>query len=364
MKKRYATLLALASLVLVLGCSGNSSQNSKENSSSSIEESSISSEISSQDNTTSKKSSSSNTPSSSQTSYVDNQLSNGYLVVKFKANGASIDTIKWENKQIASRGFTVGRVANRIAYGKFTLNGQQYSVYTNDGNHSLHGGRGIGEAWKGPFATKDWTKVNQTSTSITYSISSADGDNGYPGKMDMTVTYTLSENSELSIEYSATTTKDTLCNPTNHLFMNLNGSNQRDYSNVKLQILADNYTPLSNQIPTGAISPVSGTKFDYREESSFKNEDYDDNYVLNGTGYRKVATMTGGNSKIRVDVYTDRPGLQLYKAGNGDICLETQMMPDMINHPEFDSYGTTILRAGETFSSKTTYAFSSLAQDN
>ena len=365
MKKRYATLLALASLVLVLGCSGNSSQNSKENSSSSIEESSISSEISSQDNTTSKKSSSSNTLSSSQAGYVDNQLSNDYLIVKFKANGASIDTIKWENKQIAKDGFTVGRVANRIAYGKFTLNDTQYSVSVNNGQHSLHGGQGSGmNSWRGPFATKDWTKVEQTASSITYSISSADGENGYPGKMDMTVKYTLNENSELSIEYSATATKDTLCNPTNHLFMNLNGSNQRDYSNVKLQILADNYTPLSNQIPTGAISPVSGTKFDYREETSFRSEEYDDNYVLNGTGYRKVATMTGGNSKISVDVYTDRPGLQLYKAGNGDICLETQMMPDMINHPEFDSYGTTILRAGETFSSKTTYAFSSLAQDN
>ena len=139
--------------------------------------------------------------------------------------------------------------------------------------------------------------------------------------------------------------------------MSLNG-NSRD-ANHKLWIDADNYTPLSNQIPTGAISPVSGTKFDYTTEKNFSNnESYDDNYVLNGTGYRKVSTLTGTDLGVQVDVYTDRAGLQLYRDGQGSICLETQMFPDMINHPEWDQYGTTILRANEEFHSKTTYAFS------
>lgn len=216
-------------------------------------------------------------------------------------------------------------------------------------------------SWRGPFATKDWTKVEQTESSIKFRIISADNENGYPGEMTMFVTYTLNEEGELSIDYSATSTKDTLCNPTNHLFFTINGNSS--YDNVKLQIRADNYTPLnSSKIPTGDISPVEGTKFDYRSKTTFnKNESYDDNYVLNETGYRKAATMIGETSNIMVDVYTDRPGLQLYKDGNGKICLETQMLPDSINQPDFASYGSTVLKAGETFTSKTTYAFSKVS---
>ena len=281
-------------------------------------------------------------------------LENG-LSIKFKAQGARIDKINFKNKQIAKDGFTVGRCANRIAAGKFTLNGVQYQLTTNNNGNHLHGG---GSSWQGPFATKNWTKVEQTFSSITYSIHSADKEEGYPGNFDMTVKYTLSEEGELSIEYKATTDKDTLCNPTNHLFMALNGNTS--YSNIKLWIDADSYTPLSsNQLPTGEIKSVTGTQFDYSVEKAFDgSKSYDDNYVLNGEGYRKVATMTGTSLGVKVDVFTDRAGLQLYKDGSGNICLESQMFPDMINHPEFDSYGTTILRAGEEFYSKTSYVFS------
>ena len=281
------------------------------------------------------------------------------FVVKFKAQGARIDKITYgsSNKQIAKDGFTVGRVANRIANGKFTLNGTEYNVTKNSGQHSLHGG---GSSWQGPFATANWTKVGQTASTITYSLHSAANDNGYPGNLDATVKYTLTNAGELTIDYTATSDADTLYSPTNHLFMSLNG-NSRD-ANHKLWIDADNYTPLSNQIPTGAISPVSGTKFDYTTEKAFSNsESYDDNYVLNGTGYRKVSTLTGTELGVKVDVYTDRAGLQLYRDGSGNICLETQMFPDMINHPEWNDYGTTILRANEQFHSRTTYAFSVLA---
>ena len=278
------------------------------------------------------------------------------FVVKFKAQGARIDKITYGsgNKQIAKDGFTVGRVANRIANGRFTLNGTTYNVTKNSGNHSLHGG---GSSWQGPFATANWTKAEQTASTITYTYHSAANESGYPGNLDATVKYTLKNNGELTIDYTAVSDADTLYSPTNHLFMSLNG-NSRD-ANHKLWIDADNYTPLSNQIPTGAISPVSGTKFDYTTEKNFSNnESYDDNYVLNGTGYRKVSTLTGTDLGVQVDVYTDRAGLQLYRDGSGNICLETQMFPDMINHPEWDQYGTTILRANEEFHSKTTYAFS------
>ena len=140
--------------------------------------------------------------------------------------------------KIAKDGFTVGRCANRIANGKFTLNGKEYNVTKNNGQHSLHGG---GSSWQGPFANANWTKVNQTLTTITYSIHSPDKEEGYPGNMDMTVKYTLSESGELSIEYSATTDADTLCNPTNHLFIAINGSENRSYPNIELWIDKGDY---------------------------------------------------------------------------------------------------------------------------
>ena len=308
----------------------------------------------------SEESSSSSEPSSQQQEIIKDQLYTASgLKVYFKAQGARINKITYGGKQIAKDGFTVGRCANRIANGKFTLNGVEYNVTKNNGNHSLHGG---GSSWQGPFANATWTKEEQTFNSIKYSIDSKDGDEGYPGNMHMTVEYTLSEAGELSINYTATTDKDTLCNPTNHLFMALNGNTS--YNNINLQIDADNYTPLADQIPTGEIAPVAGTQFDYKEEKAFDgSKSYDDNYVLNGTvgTYRKVATMTGTSLGVKVEVYTDRAGLQLYKDGSGNICLETQQMPDAINQPTFADYGTTILRANETFNSKTTYHFTKVA---
>ena len=280
------------------------------------------------------------------------------LVVKFKANGATIDSIKFNDKTIAKDGFVVGRCANRIAAGKCTISGQEYQLDKNNNGNHLHGGNGSGmNSWRGPFATKDWTKVGQTPSSITYSFHSKDGENGYPGNMDMTVKYTLKQSGELLIEYSAESDKDTLCNPTNHLFMTLNGNSS--YDNIKLWIDADNYTPLVNQLPTGDISPVAGTQFDYTTEKAFDgSKDYDDNLVLNGEGYRKVATMTGTSLGVKVDVFTDRPGLQLYKAGSGQICLESQMFPDAINQEKF---ADPLLKAGEQFYSKTAYTFSKVA---
>ncbi|MBP5092221.1 MAG: galactose mutarotase [Bacilli bacterium] len=281
--------------------------------------------------------------------YTDNGLK-----VYFNAKGARIDKITWQNRQIAKDGFTVGRCANRIAQGKFTLNGTDYSVTVNNNGNSLHGGS---RQWNGPFANANWTKVEQTPASITYSLHSADGEEGYPGNMDMTVKYTLSPEGELGIEYTATSDADTLCNPTNHLYISANGNTS--YDNLNLWINADKYTPLdAKQLPTGEVADVAGTKYDYSTKRAFSGSDeYDDNYVLKGKGFRHVATLTSASNYLSISVATDRPGLQLYKAGQGQICLETQMLPDAINHPEFDEYGTTILKAGETFNSKTSYSF-------
>ena len=336
MKKIFSSIIFASSLLILVAC-GN--QEKQESSNDSQQESSISSvapvsssqQISSEEplsssdvisslstsnieesssivettssisaSTSSKESSSSqSTSSSSSQTFKDNELSTeSGLVIKFTPTGASIDSITFKNKKIAKDGFVVGRCANRIANGKFSIDGTQYSVSINSNPHSLHGGAGSGmNSWRGPFATKAWTKVEQTASSITYTIHSADKENGYPGNMDMTVKYSLSQDGELAIEYTATSDKDTLCNPTNHLFMDLNGN--KSYDDVKLWINADNYTPLSNQIPTGQIASVTGTQFDYTTEKAFdKSKNYDDNYALNGDGYRKVATMTGTSLKL------------------------------------------------------------------
>ena len=305
-------------------------------------------------------SSSKTSSTSSGPKIVANQLSTeSGLKVNFDAKGARITSIEFEGKKIAKDGFTVGRVANRIANGKFTLNGTEYNVHKNVAPHSLHGGDEKGRQWSGTIANATWSpKGEQTANSIAFTYHSPDKENGYPGNMDLSVKYTLTEQGELSIEYEAKSDQDTLCNPTNHLFIAINGNTS--YSNINLQVNADNYTPLASQIPTGEIATVEGTQFDYRTNKTFDgSKSYDDNYVLNGTGYRKAATLSG--SSVKVDVHTDRAGLQLYKDGSGNICLETQQFPDMINHPEFDNYGTTILRANETFTSKTTYHFSKIA---
>lgn len=354
MKNIFKTLI-LVSLITSLGaCSTSKSGDNSSNELKPSSNTSISSDyITSDEDIVS----SEEIPSSSEDTHPmkENELyTDDGLSIKFKNNGASIDRITWNGKQIAKDGFVVGRCANRIAGAKFSIDGTTYNVSKNDGQNSLHGGAGNGgNSWRGPFATKDWTKVEQTADSITYSIHSADGENGYPGNMDMTVKYTLSKNGELLIEYRATTDKATLCNPTNHLFIDINGN--RSYDNVDLVIDADSYTPLSNQIPTGEIKSVEGTQFDYRTRKAFdKSKNYDDNYVLNGVGYRQVAALFGKTSSLSILVTTDRPGLQLYKDGQGNICLESQMMPDAINQENFED---PILRPGEEFYSKTSYTF-------
>ena len=355
MKKTITRLLALSVIAAISACNPiapveSSSSTEPTESSSSLPERSSSSSASSARSSSSSKSSNSGLDNNPVTLTADNGLA-----IEFISTGAAINTVKYGSKTVASNGFTVGRCANRIAGGQFTLNGKTYNVSKNNGNDSLHGGDTRGN-WKGTIATSQWSKIAQTTSSVTYTYHSADGENGYPGNMDLTVKYTLSQAGELLIEYSATTDKDTLYNPTNHLFIDISANHS--YSNLKLWIDADSYTPLnSSKLPTGQIATVEGTQFDYRTEKTFdSSKNYDDNLVLNATEYAKVASLS--SSQYKVEVFTDRPGLQLYKESNGNICLESQMFPNAINVSAFED---PILRANETFYSKTAYCFSKLS---
>lgn len=269
------------------------------------------------------------------------------LIVYFSEVGAKIKKIEYNTFVIAKDGDIKGRFANRIDEGKFELNGQTYQLDINDGNNHLHGG-------KQGFGTKTWTKVGQTPSTITYSYHSEDGEMGYPGNLDITVKYTLRQNGELSIEYSAKCDADTIFNPTNHIWLNLNGTSA--LTNHTLWLDADSYTETDSElIPTGKILPVEGTKYDFRgEDVEFDRANkYDDNFVLNGTGYRKVAKLTGTDLGIELEISTDRPGFQIYN-DNSYIVMETQLFPDAPNHENFPS---ALLKANEDFYSKSAYHF-------
>lgn len=347
MKKYLNTILFVSLAMFLMACGqNNSSLSSQDNSSlSSQSDSSLSSQddssLSSQSDSTSSK------DVSSSRAIVAGQLYNDSgLVVKFNPKGARISSIEWNGTQIAKDGFIAGRCANRIANATFELNGITYNLNKNNGKHHLHGGaQGFGEI--------NWTLEQQTFDQMIYSLHSADGNMGYPGNLDITVTYTLMLSGELTIEYNAISDADTLLNPINHLYMSLNQNNSS--ANHSLQIAADSYTEKDSElIPTGNILSVTSTRFDFRTKKTLAaSPAYDDNYVLNGEGYRKVATMTGNTTGIQVEVYTDRPGLQLYNTSS-HICLETQLFPDAIHHSNFPS---PVLLANEEFYSKTAYIF-------
>lgn len=275
-------------------------------------------------------------------------------------------------------GATIGRVGNRIAKGKFTLDGQSYSVFTNDGPNALHGGK------KG-FQDVVWDakQVNERTVELHYL--SKDMEEGFPGNLDVKVTYELQDDNALRISYHATTDKNTVVNLTNHAFFNLNGEASGTILNHTVQIKADKYTPVdSTLIPTGKIEAVSGTPLDFTKPETIgarideKHQQlqygagYDHNYVLNEHGPKDViATVTGDKSGIVMEIFTEEPGLQFYsgnfmkskntmKGGHKDdyrttFALETQHFPDAPNQPNFPSI---TLKPGDTYQTVTTYKFS------
>jgi aldose 1-epimerase len=278
-------------------------------------------------------------------------------------------------------GALIGRYGNRIANGRFSLDGIDYSLATNNGTNHLHGG-------PSGFHNVVWDaeQVNDHILKLTYL--SAHMEEGYPGNLSVVVFYSLTNENELVTEYEATTDKPTVINLTNHAFFNLAGEGQKTINNHLLKINADFYTPVfENLIPTGHIEPVADTPFDFRDFTPIGERlqsdhpqlqyglGYDHNYMLRDTMKGReiiyAASVYEPISGRMMDVYTTEPGLQFYGGNflNGSdtgkrgepylhrssFCLETQHFPDSPNQPQFPS---TVLRPGEVFRSKTIYRFS------
>jgi len=257
-------------------------------------------------------------------------------------------------------GTIVGRYANRIAGGKFTLDGKTYTLATNNGRNHLHGGNKGFDAvvWNAePLEVRNGVAVKFTYTS-------PDGEEGYPGNLNVTVTYTLTEDNELRMEYEAATDKATPINLTNHSYWNLAGAG--DILGHELMLAAKNFTPFDDaQIPIGEIRPVKDTPLDFTSPKTIgegikqqNGKGFDNNYVLDGGG-RKLELMARvyePNSGRVMEVLTDQPGVQFFTPGHHrSFCLETQHYPDSVNHPDFPS---VILRPGETFRRSTVHRFS------
>ncbi len=275
-------------------------------------------------------------------------------------------------------GCVVGRYANRIAGGQFTLNGVTYQLATNENSNHLHGGlRGFDKVvWDFAVAEADGA------ASVAFSYLSPDGEENYPGNLRVDVTYTLTDANALRIYYRARSDKDTILNLTNHTYFNLSGANS--ILDHELLINADAFTPINAQhLPTGEIRPVAGTPFDFRQptpigarihqpdEQLQLGSGYDHNFVVNGApGELRLAAIAHDPASGRVlEVHTTEPGVQLYTGNflNGAVgkggrrygrhagfCLETQHFPDSPHHPHFPS---VVLRAGDLFESRTDFVF-------
>lgn len=274
-------------------------------------------------------------------------------------------------------GAIVGRNANRIGNAAFTLNGKTYELCKNDGENNLHSGIDF-------FIQRIWDVKEVDDQSVTFALHSPDGDQGYPGSAEIEVTYTLTEENEIRIDYQAVPSEDTVFNMTNHSYFNLNGHASGDILDQKVWIDADSYTRAdAASIPTGELTDVTGTPMDFRTKKAIGRDieqdyealrfgkGYDHNFVLNNHGsYAKVAEMSAKESGITMEVYTDLPGMQLYtgnfitdESGKGNAvyqkrqaaCFETQYFPDAVNQEAFEG---PICKGGSAYRTTTTYKFS------
>lgn len=287
----------------------------------------------------------------------------------------SLDSLQDYIKGHPYFGATIGRYGNRIAKGKFKLDGKEYTLATNDKTNHLHGGKkGFDKVvWDAkPVETND-------SVGVVFTHESPDGDEGYPGKLNVTTTYTLTNDNELKMEYAATTDKPTVVNLTNHSYWNLTGA-AGDVLGHELLLNADRYLPVdAGLIPLGELKNLKGTPMDFTESKTIGSRiakvpgGYDHCYVLNKKegekGLTLVAKVVEPKSGRTMEVYTTEPGVQFYsgnfldgsnKRGNTaftkhfGFCLETQHYPDSPNRPEFP---TTVLKPGEKYEHKTVHRF-------
>jgi aldose 1-epimerase len=291
---------------------------------------------------------------------------------------AGFDSVKgYQQSTEPYFGATIGRYGNRIAKGKFTLEGKTYTLFTNNGQNTLHGGK-VG------FQDVVWQAKQPDDTTLVLSYLSKDMESGFPGNLNVKVVYTLTGNKGLKISYEAHTDQTTIVNLTNHAFFNLNGAGSGSILAHQVQINADRYTPVDTTlIPTGKMESVTSTPFDFRKITSIstlistnnqqlKNgKGFDHNYVLNKHQFLvPVASVKGDKSGIVMEVYTEEPGLQFYtgnfmqsknrmKGGEKDdfrtaFAMETQHFPDSPNQPQFPS---TVLKKGQTYQTTSLYKF-------
>jgi aldose 1-epimerase len=297
------------------------------------------------------------------------------------------DVAGFESERNQYFGPIVGRYANRIAGGKFTIDGTEYQLATNDGPNHLHGGgpRSLDKVvwYAEPFEGDDDDGNGGDGVKFTYT--SPDGEEGYPGNLKLTVTYTLTDDNKIVIKYSGTTDKATPVNLSNHAYFNLAGAGAATINDHHLMLNADHYTPVDDTlIPTGEIAPVEGTPLDFRTSTAIGDRvdqlndtsalGYDHNFVLNRTEADagklvKAAEVVDPSSGRTLTVWTDQPGVQFYGgnflrgdtgkdgqtyAHRGGLCLETQHYPDSPNKPDWPS---VTIKPGDTYTHTQVYEF-------
>lgn len=286
------------------------------------------------------------------------------------------DPMAYEGTSLPFFGATIGRNANRIGGGAFLLNGKRYELTKNDGANCLHSGTDF-------YSFRLWKVSETTENSITFALHSPDGDQGFPGALDVKVKYILTDENEVKIEYNAMPEADTVINLTNHSYFNLNGHDSGNVLDHEVWIDADSYTRANKEsIPTGEIVPVENTPMDFRVKKAIGRDigaeyealifgnGYDHNWCLKNNGQlAKVAEASSEKSGISMEVYTDLPGVQMYtgnfiskeygKSGvvyenRQGVCFETQYYPDAVNHENFPS---PIFKKGEMYHTVTIYKF-------